>query len=145
MAEDAKPHPRITELNRPFFESAEEGVLRLQQCENCQWFWFPPSSRCPNCLSTKYTWSATSGRGRVWSWIVMHQRYFKSFEADLPYGVGFIELEEGPFLISRITGVRPDEIYCDMAVEVTFETDESSAETRLPRFKPVANQTGAMS
>ena len=63
----------------------------------------------------------------------MHQRYFKSFEADLPYKVIMVELDEGPL----ITGAMADaamEIRCDMPVRVTFEavTDEMS----IPKFVP---------
>ena len=65
----------------------------------------------------------------------MWQRYFAAFEADLPYNVAYVELEEGPRLMTNLVGCEAGEIYCDMGVEVVFEdvTDEIS----LPKFKPV--------
>ncbi len=51
----------------------------------------------------------------------MHQRYFDAFVADLPYNVAFIQLDEGPFLISRVIGSDASSIAWDAPVEVTFE------------------------
>jgi uncharacterized OB-fold protein len=128
-----KPLPAITELNAPFWEGTREGELRLQACSACGHTWFPPAPFCPRCLSADFRWTAVSGRGRVWSWIVMHQRYFKSFEADLPYKIIMVELDEGPL----ITGALADtaaEIRCDMPVRVTFEA--ATEEMSIPKFVP---------
>jgi uncharacterized OB-fold protein len=135
--EYTKPLPRITRLNRPFFAGARQGELRLQRCDACGQYWFPPSTNCPRCLSTAHTWTPVSGRGRVWSWIVMHQRYFTSFESDLPYNVAFIQLDEGPFMMSTVVGIPADAIRCDLPVEVTFEP--ATDEIAVPKFRP---QTG---
>ena len=136
MTDYAKPLPTLTKLNRPYFEGAKQGELRLQRCRPNGHHWFPPSTNCPRCLSTDVEWVRVSGRGRVWSWIVMHQRYFKAFEADLPYNVAFIQLEEGPFLMSTLVDVAGDEIRCDLPVEVTFE--DATDEIAIPKFRPVA-------
>src|SRR5262245_16235319 len=106
----AKPLPATSKLNTPFWEGPQQGELRLQQCQDCGHRWFPPSTHCPNCLSRSYAWNPVSGRGKVWSWIVMHQRYFRGFEQDLPYVVAFIELEEGPMLMANLTGIAKEEI-----------------------------------
>ena len=132
----AKPLPRLTKLNRPYFEGAKQGELRLQLCGACGHRWFPPSSTCPKCLSPDYRWEAVSGRGRVWSWIVMHQQYFPSFKDDLPYNVAFIKLDEGPFMMSTLVGVPKEAIRCDLPVQVTFE--DATDEIAIPKFRPVA-------
>jgi uncharacterized OB-fold protein len=133
IAEYTKPLPTLTRLNRPFFEGARQGELRLQRCDACGQYWFPPSTNCSRCLSTAYTWTPVSGRGRVWSWIVMHQRYFKSFEADLPYNVAFIKLDEGPFMMSTIVGTPVEAIRCDLPVQATF--DPATDEIAVPKFR----------
>ena len=130
-----KPLPRLTRHNRPYFEGAKQGELRLQRCAACGHHWFPPSSSCPRCLSPDFAWVAVSGRGKVWSWIVMHQRYFRAFEADLPYNVAFIKLDEGPFMMSTVVGLPNDQIRCDLPVEVTFE--DATDEIAVPKFRPV--------
>src|SRR3954452_5094622 len=97
-----KPLPRPNRLSTPLYEGAKRYELLLQRCSVCHTWRFPPSERCPNCLSTEYAWEAASGRGRVWSWIVMHQRYYAAFESDLPYNVAYIVLDEGPKLMTNL-------------------------------------------
>jgi uncharacterized OB-fold protein len=64
----------------------------------------------------------------------MWQRYFAAFEAEIPYNVAYVELEEGPKLMTNIVGCENEAIYCDMAVEVVFE--DVTAEISLPKFRP---------
>jgi uncharacterized OB-fold protein len=130
----AKPLPRPNRLSQPFWDGAKRHELLLQKCSACGHVWFPPSLRCPKCLSTEYEWSKASGRGKVWSWIVMWQRYFPAFETDIPYNVAYVELEEGPKLMTNIVGCDNDAIHCDMPVEVVFE--DVTPEITLPKFKP---------
>ena len=136
-AEYKKPLPKLLKRNTPYFEGAQAGELRVQHCASCGHNFFPPSTRCPNCLSTDIGWQAVSGRGKVWSWIVMHQRYFAGFADELPYNVALIELEEGPKLMSHVVGVENSALRCEMPVEVVFEraTDEIS----LPMFRPAGS------
>lgn len=133
----AKPLPRPNRLSQPFWDGTKRHELLLQKCNDCGHVWFPPSQRCPKCLSTEYEWSKASGRGKVWSWIVMWQRYFPAFEADIPYNVAYVELEEGPRLMTNIVGCDNDAIHCDMAVEVVFE--DVTSEISLPKFCPLSS------
>jgi uncharacterized OB-fold protein len=132
-ADYAKPLPPATNLSRPFWEATRRNELRLQRCDVCGRHWFPPASNCPQCLSLRYQWSRVSGRGKVWSWIVMHQRYFSAFEQDLPYVVAFVQLEEGPFLISTLVEIERGAIRCDLPVEVLFE--QVTSEIHIPKFR----------
>ena len=65
----------------------------------------------------------------------MHQRYYPAFEAEIPYNVAYVQLEEGPKLMTNLVEVAEEDIRCDMPVEVVFEdiTDEFA----LPKFRPV--------
>ncbi len=132
--EYTKPLPPVTKLNKPFWEGTKQGELRLQTCNECGQRWFPPSTHCPQCLSRNWEWKAVSGRGKVWSWVVFHQRYFKAFEEDLPYNVTLVELDEGVMMMSRVEGISDEEMKCDMPVKVAFQdaTDEQS----VPYFVP---------
>jgi uncharacterized OB-fold protein len=130
----AKPLPRPNRLSQPFWDGAKRHELLLQKCSACGHVWFPPSLHCSKCLSTEYTWSKASGRGKVWSWIVMWQRYFSAFDAEIPYNVAYVELNEGPKLMTNVVGCDNDAIYCDMPVEVVFE--DVTAEISLPKFRP---------
>jgi uncharacterized OB-fold protein len=52
----------------------------------------------------------------------------------VPYVVALIELEEGPRLLTNIVGISPEEVRCDMPVEVVFE--DIDAEASIPQFRP---------
>jgi len=68
--------------------------------------------------------------------VVYHRVYNPAFAQDVPYAVAVIELEEGPRMYSNVIGVPPEQLVCDMPVEVAYEpiTDEIT----LPKFKPIA-------
>ena len=121
-----KPLPRIDESNRPHWEGARAGELRVQRCLGCGALRYPPSRWCSQCLSEETEWVATGGKGKVWSWCVFHRAYFKGFEAEIPYVVALIELDEGIRLYSNLVGVPREDIRIGMPVRAVFEpaTDE---------------------
>jgi uncharacterized OB-fold protein len=126
--------PKITETNQPFWDGCAEGELRLQTCTSCGRHRFPDAPVCPNCLSPHYSWKLVSGRGVLWSWIVMHQNYLPAFADDLPYLVAFVRLDEGPYLISTLVD-PPEDLRCDQSVEVVFDR---IGERALPKFRLIA-------
>jgi len=129
-----KPLPRPTEDSAPYWEAAGRGQLRMQKCGSCGLFRFPPSILCASCLSGEAEWVKLSGRGTVFSWIVIHQSQHPAFNADTPYNVAIVELEEGPRLHTNIVECANDDIHIGMPVEVVF--DKVSGDTTLPKFRP---------
>jgi uncharacterized OB-fold protein len=93
-------YPAVNEWNRGFFEAAAAGTLALPTCAACSHQWFPPSRRCPHCLSTTVFFKPASGRGTLWSWVVMHREYFPQFPPAYP--VIMAQLEEGPLVVSTL-------------------------------------------
>jgi hypothetical protein len=51
---------------------------------------------CPQCRSTAVGWAPTSGRGRIWSFIVAHPPLLPAFAAVAPYNSIVVELVEDP-------------------------------------------------
>jgi uncharacterized protein len=136
MAEYLKPLPTITPLNQPYWDGLKRRELKMQRCDGCHRVWYPPSPFCPRCWSRKFTWSTLSGRGRVSSWVVFHQAYFKGFTADVPYNVAEVELDEGPRLTTNLVGVANDAIRAGMPVEIFY--DDVTEELTLAKFRPVS-------
>lgn len=129
-----KPLPRPSEDSAPYWEAAHRGELRMQKCLDCGHVRFPPAILCARCLSEKAEWVRLSGRGTVYSWIVVHQSQHPAFNSDTPYNVAIVELEEGPRLHTNIVGCANDEITIGMPVEAVF--DKVSDDTSLVRFRP---------
>jgi uncharacterized OB-fold protein len=130
-----KPLPRPTEDSAPYWEAAQQGELRMQQCRGCGHIRFPPSLLCARCLSEHTDWVRLSGRGTVFSWIVVHQSQHPAFNADAPYNVAIVELAEGPRLHTNLVDCPHDQIRIGMPVEVVF--DRVSDYVTLPKFRPL--------
>ena len=137
MADSApvKPVSQPDELTEPFFAAGEEGRLLLATCAACGEVRLPTSPTCPTCLGEGFEWNEVSGRGMVYTFAIMHQRYHPAWEPDLPYNIAVVELDEGPRMPANIIGVANDEIIVGMPVEVAWERE---GDAPVPRFRPVA-------
>ena len=134
MTEYLKPLPFPDAETRPYWEWAKKHELRMQRCRDCGHVRFPPALLCARCLSENDEWVQLSGRGTVFSWIVVHQSQHPAFNADTPYNVTIVELEEGPRLHTTIIGCANHEICIGIPVEVVF--DRINDEVTLPKFRP---------
>jgi uncharacterized OB-fold protein len=131
-----KPLPGITEDGAPYWEATRRGELRVQRCDACGHLRFPPAVVCPKCLAAAHAWVALSGRGTIYSFIVVHRPQHPAFFADAPYNVAIVELEEGPRLHGNVLDCANDDLRVGMPVEVTFERVDD--EVTLPKFRPRA-------
>lgn len=144
MAEQ-RPDRRMDPYAAQFWAFTQAREFRLQRCDGCGKFRWPPAPICDACLSEAFTWTPVSGRGRVLSWVVFHRRYF----AEYPPGhiVVSLELDEGPIFITipRELGDRP--LAGGLAMELTWEAaSDRFGDYNLPVFRPVhggANAIGA--
>ena len=135
MAADyLKPLPRPAPESEPFWAAARDHKLVLQKCGTCGKFWFPPSRHCAHCLAAEHAWEEVSGTGRVFSFVTYQRLYHKGWEGELPYVVAVIALDEGPRILSTLTGIAAEDVECDMAVKVVF--DDVTEDATLPKFAP---------
>jgi uncharacterized OB-fold protein len=88
---------------------------------------------CYTCWSENLEWSTASGFGYVSSWVVFHRAFDPSFEAELPYAVAQVDLEEGVRLISNLVKVPLADIRPGMLVEAVFE--DVTADISLVKFR----------
>ena len=128
-----KPLPRPTEDSAPFWDAAFRGELRMQRCGDCGLVRFPPALLCARCLSESAEWVALSGKGTIYSWVVVHQSQHPAFNPDAPYNVVIVQLAEGPRLHGNLVGTPHDQIHIGMPVEVVF--DKVSDDTALVRWR----------
>lgn len=124
--------PQVDDLNRPFWDGARGGVLRLQRCRVCATLRYPISPVCPSCLSTELTWEEVSGRGEVYTFGVFRHVYNDAWSDRTPYAVAIVELEEGPFMIADLVDVDVDALEVGMRVEVHYDT--VTPDLTIPRF-----------
>lgn len=131
----AKPVPVPGELDRPYWEGAREGRLVFQRCTGCGRYLHPPSLICPRCGSEDLAWTEVSGRGKIHSFTIARQATTRGFQADVPYVVVLVEIEEDPgvLVLTNLVGdVDLEALDINIAVEVTFE---ARGEMVLPQFR----------
>ena len=135
MNKPLKPSPVVSSVERPFWDAARKGELVLQKCLDCNKFIFYPRIFCPHCHSDALTWVKASGKGKVYTYTVVFSNPPSAFLQDIPFIIAIIKLAEGVQMLSNIVGCRPEEVTCDMPVEVVFE--KLNDEFTLPKFKPI--------
>jgi hypothetical protein len=137
------PQPRITEVNRPFWDGCRTGKLVLQRCSDaaCRRFIFYPRVCCPYCGGGALDWQPTSGAGRLQSWTVVHRPGHAAFMVDVPYVFAAIILAEGPLIYGRLL-LPPDvpELAIGLDLHVVFVATTDGVV--LPAFSsgPAAGQ-----
>ena len=138
-ARPPRPRPAITQDNAFWFEGARAHRLLIQHCTSCGTLRHPPLPACAVCGSLDWDTVESSGRGTVYSYVVVHYPQVPSFEYPLP--IGLIELEEGTRVVANLEGVELDAIAIGMAVQAEFvDYDE---ELSLPVFVPAPAGGGA--
>ncbi len=134
-----RPMPGVSDDTRFFWEGARAGKLLIQRCKGCGTLRHPPGPVCPSCHSFEWDTVQASGRGTVYSFVVMHYPEVAPF--DHPNPIVLVELEEGTRLISQLVGVKPGEVKIGQAVQVEFNSF-NDGELVLPQFRPVAATEG---
>jgi len=131
-----KPVPIVNPWARPFWKAAQEGKLIFQRCKDCKKNIFYPRIACPFCFSDNLEWVEASGKGTVYTYTVVENNAPSAFINDMPFVIAIVKLEEeGVQMLTNIVGCDPQEVRCDMPVEVVFEKLDD--EFTLPKFRPV--------
>jgi uncharacterized protein len=125
----------------PFWAGTARGELLVQECASCGAKRMPPRPMCPACRSTETTWSPTSGRGAVWSFIVPHPPLLPAYADLAPYNAIVVALDEDPeirFVGNLVTSadgpineIDPATIAIGEPVRVVFALVE---DVSLPRW-----------
>lgn len=97
----------------PFFEAAAKGRFMLRRCVSCgQSHWYPRSI-CPFCHG-RTEWFEASGKGRIHT--------FSTFRrSSEPYTLAYVDLEEGPVMLTNLVNAAPDSFRIGDRVRVCFQ------------------------
>ena len=130
------PAPTVLPEVKVFWEGTAEGKLLLPHCQDCSEIIWYPRPYCPSCASTHVEWKEASGRGTIYSFTVNRRG-----GADLPayreagvFVLGYVELEEGPRIMTNIVECDPDSVRIGQTVEAVFH--DTGQGTALVRFRP---------
>ena len=127
------PAPRTSLETEEFWKATAEGKLLLKRCDDCSTVIWYPRSFCPACSSMSTSWFEASGRGTVYTFTIVHKAR-GPWAGSAPYVTAYVELEEGPRVMTNVVDCEPSEVTVGMPVEVVFhDTGDGAA---LYRFRP---------
>ncbi len=143
ITRDDFPLPATSdELSAPFFAAAANGVLRIPRCDACgEYVWYPEDV-CPRD-GGPLTWTRVSGRGTLFSWVVVQRAFLPAFADKVPFVTALVALAEDAAvrIPTYLVDAEPAALQPDMAVEVVFRdlsfTTVPGKSTVVPMFRPV--------
>lgn len=127
----ASPEPDAESL--AFWNAAREGRFLIKRCTACgRAHWFPRSI-CPFCWSAETVWEQATGRGTIYSYTIMRR-------AVTPYAVAYVELAEGPRMLTNIVCDDLDRLAIGQPVEVVLVPTQDPEGPPIPMFRPKSGQ-----
>jgi uncharacterized OB-fold protein len=118
--------PQGDSLAAPFFEAAAQGRLVVQRCESCKNLRWPPLSGCPDCHSRDTTWLEVRPSGTIWSFVVYHRAFQSELRSQIPYTVAMVELDDGPYMVGRLTAGDRTPVVGDRVVAEFGDAEDGS-------------------
>ncbi len=126
---ETKPAPATRKIAAPavntetekFWKAAEDGKLLYGWCLACSEAHYYPRSFCPFCFSDRVEWREASGAATVYSYSVMYR------SPTGPYTIAFVELAEGPRILTNIVDCDFAKIAIDAAVRLVWKPSDGGA------------------
>lgn len=137
MSNAQRPLPRLDEPDtRAFWEATRRREFRYQKCDRCGTVVWHPRQHCTGCLDDRLSWQTASGEGTIYTFSVVRQSYHPFFRSLVPYAVAWIDLDDGPRILSNIIGTDDParDLACGQRVEVDWEQHD---EVNIPLFRVV--------
>lgn len=98
--------------------SPEEPLL-LTRCTTCTTVRWYPRSHCPQCGARESETFPASGQGTIYTFTIV-RRASGEFAAATPYVVAYVELAEGPRILTNIIDCDPEQIRIGQPATLTF-------------------------
>ena len=113
-----RPLPELTVQNEFFWTAGGDGVLRIQQCQDCAALIHPPQPVCRYCRSHKMGVRDVSGNATLSAFTVNHRFGFPDLPP--PYVVAQVAIVEDPRvrLTTNIVDCDPDDLEMGQTVVV---------------------------
>jgi uncharacterized protein len=127
------PAPAVVPETEPFWAATAQGKLVLPKCAACETIIWYPKGLCTECGSVDIGWVEASGEGAVYTFSIS-RRGEGAYREATPFVLAYVELDEGPRVMTNIVGCSPESVRIGLRVRAVFDdTGEGSA---LVRFAP---------
>jgi len=121
------------------YDGLARDELLITRCTACDRHQFPPRAVCYGCSSAgTLEWVRAEGAGEVWSFVTFHKAYFAPEVRTVPYDVAVVELDEGPRIVTSLSGFEDDEVGVGLRVQAGYW---HHSDQHLVTFHPTATPT----
>jgi len=117
------PLPDLSwEPTAEFWAGAARDELRIPRCDGCGRLRWYPEPECHHCKGAPFTWETMSGRGTLFSWVVVTHAFLPQFADLTPFVPALVALDEDPAvrIPTRMVDCDPDALDFEMPVQVMF-------------------------
>lgn len=129
---EPRPLPNVTPESEHYWAAAADNRLLLSECPNCALVFHYPRAHCPDCFA-ETNWLEASGDGTVYTYSVAEKMEGWP-DDDLPLVVAYVELAEGPRMMTILVDCDPMDINVGADVSVTFVPTEQE-DIGIPVFR----------
>ena len=102
---------------RHYYDYLKAGKFMLQRSKSSGNYNFYPRVIEPGTGAADFEWVEASGDGTVYATTVNRQRP----ESGGDYNICLVDLAEGPRMMSRVVGIKPDEVKIGMKVKAKID------------------------
>jgi len=146
----AEPARRRIPIEPGFFtlpeDPSEPPRLLGSRCVKCGEYFFPRRQVCARCLALGCEDVLLGPRGTLWTYTWVHVPFFgRGQAAGAGYGVGQVDLPEGPRIQAVLSGAQGD-FSIGMPMQLELETLRETPEGEqvvIHRFGPVRGEARA--
>ena len=110
-----------------FWEATKKVSMLLPHCADCGKTHWHPRLFCPFCFSNKLEWKESAGKATLYAATTLSK-------ASEPYIVAYVELAEGPLMLTNIIDCSLDDLQIGDPLTLTFSPMSSGH--FLPVFRP---------
>ena len=110
-----------------FWEATKKESMLLPHCADCGKTHWHPRLFCPFCFSNKLEWKESAGNATLYAATTLSK-------ASEPYIVAYVELAEGPLMLTNIMDCSLDDLQIGTPLTLTFSPMSSGH--FLPVFRP---------
>lgn len=135
MTWEPRPTPVVTGDTERYWEAAADGELLVNECPDCGHVYHYPRPVCPECFGDDVEWVEADGTGEVYTYaVVTNPDIIPDFpEEAFPHILAFVELDEGPRVLTNLVDTDPADVEIGSRVEARFE-DTDDEDVGIPVF-----------
>lgn len=129
------PAPVVHPDAASFWEATGRHEFLVPRCNTCgKSFWYPRPI-CPFCHAQDVALVAASGHATLHSFTIT-AKGIGAYQDAGSYVLAFVELAEGPKMLTNIVDCDPSDLRIGDPLSVLFQ--DTGTGTALPRFRPTA-------